>query len=249
MENLEQRTVEELKRGYCYDREQGCYYCLECGERFEEGEIFCLGGRFFEAGRAVKAHCRLAHGSRLEAVLAGESKYLALTAGQQELLRALAAGLTDAQIAQKSGTALSTVRHQRFSLREKAKRAKLYLAVYELAMEGKAEMDNLIPIHGGAKMIDDRYMITEEERQKILGNVFSSLEPLKLKVLSAKEKKKIVILTKIVEQFEEGRNYTEPEVNEILMGIYPDYVSLRRHLIEYGFMERTPDGGRYWKKR
>ena len=98
-------------------------------------------------------------------------------------------------------------------------------------------------------MIDDRYMITEEERQKILGNVFSSLEPLKLKVLSAKEKKKIVILTKIVEQFEEGRNYTEPEVNEILMGIYPDYVSLRRHLIEYGFMERTPDGGRYWKKR
>ena len=131
----------------------------------------------------------------------------------------------------------------------RSKRAKLYLAVYELAMEGKAEMDNLIPIHGGAKMIDDRYMITEEERQKILGNVFSSLEPLKLKVLSAKEKKKIVILTKIVEQFEEGRDYTEPEVNEILMGIYPDYVSLRRHLIEYGFMERTPDGGRYWKKR
>ena len=249
MENLEQRTVEELKQGYRYDGEERCYLCLECGERFEEGEVFCLEGRFFEAERAAEAHCRLAHGSRLEALLTGETKYLSLTPGQQELLRALAAGLTDAQIAQKSGTVLSTVRHQRFSLREKAKRAKLYLAAYELAMEGKEGADSLIPIHGGAKMIDDRYMITEEERQKILGNVFSSLEPLKLKVLSAKEKKKIVILTKIIEQFEEGRDYTEPEVNEILSDIYPDYVSLRRHLIEYGVMDRTPDGGRYWKKR
>ena len=249
MENLEQRTVEELKQGYRYDGEERCYLCLECGERFEEGEVFFLEGRFFEAERAAEVHCRLAHGSRLEALLTGETKYLSLTPGQQELLRALAAGLTDAQIAAKSGTVLSTVRHQRFSLREKAKRAKLYLAAYELAMEGKEGADSLIPIHGGAKMIDDRYMITEEERQKILGNVFSSLEPLKLKVLSAKEKKKIVILTKIIEQFEEGRDYTEPEVNEILSDIYPDYVSLRRHLIEYGFMDRTPDGGRYWKKR
>lgn len=39
----------------------------------------------------------------------------------------------------------------------------------------------------------------------------------------------------------------EREVNEILKGIYPDFASLRRYLIEYGFFERTRDGSAYWR--
>ena len=79
-------------------------------------------------------------------------------------------------------------------------------------------------------------------------SVFESLEPLKLKVFSSKEKKKIVILRKLAEQFQPGRKYTEKEVNEILGAVYDDYAMLRRYLIEYGYMERTKDCSSYWLK-
>lgn len=97
-------------------------------------------------------------------------------------------------------------------------------------------------------MIDERYVITEQERDKILRISFESLEPLRLKMLSAKEKKKVVVLTKIAEQFEKGRIYTGKETDQILRQIYDDYVTLRRYLIEYGFMDRKADGSQYWLK-
>ena len=87
--------------------------------------------------------------------------------------------------------------------------------------------EELIKVHRGATMVDDRYFITEAEQEKIIRTVFSSVDPLKLKFFSAKEKKKIVILNKIAAQFEKDRVYTEAEVNDILSDIYEDYVTLR----------------------
>ena len=52
----------------------------------------------------------------------------------------------------------------------------------------------------------------------------------------------------IAKEFEEGIRYSEVQVNEILKDIYPDYVTLRRYLIEYDYLERTRDGSAYWKK-
>ena len=62
-----------------------------------------------------------------------------------------------------------------------------------------------------------------------------------------KEKKKVVILRAIAQEFEQGKTYTERQVNEILKEIFPDYVTLRRYLIEYGYLRRTRDGSAYWK--
>lgn len=91
--------------------------------------------------------------------------------------------------------------------------------------------------------------ITPEEEEKILKSMFSSLEPLKLKVLTSKAKKKFVVIKKIASQFESGKTYTEMEVNGILKPIYPDdFSTLRRNLIELGFMERKSDGSAYWLK-
>jgi len=97
-------------------------------------------------------------------------------------------------------------------------------------------------------MVDDRYSITKSEEEKILASVFESLQPLKLKVFSSKEKKKIVTLRKIASQFEQGRKYTEKEVNFTLITIYEDFATIRRYLVEYGFMERTNDCKEYWLK-
>ena len=78
-------------------------------------------------------------------------------------------------------------------------------------------------------------------------NNFLSLEPLRLKNFPAKEKKKIVVLVEIAGQFRRDVSYTEKEVNALLAEIYPeDYVTLRRYLIEYGFMDRTQNGSAYW---
>ncbi|MFR2551837.1 MAG: DUF2087 domain-containing protein [Clostridioides difficile] len=42
-----------------------------------------------------------------------------------------------------------------------------------------------------------------------------------------------------MEQFERGKKYSEKEVNQILESIYDDFATIRRYLIEYGFMSRN----------
>jgi len=250
MIEMKDLTPAELIDGICED--DNGYTCVYCGQRFEKGEVFPKGDRFFDAARAAQFHLD-GHDDRMERLFAAGDKNLSLTDNQKNLLLRFAAGENDANIAGELGVTASTVRHQRFMLRERAKAAKLYLAVWALAEEGKskkkdAAQDALLTPHEGATMVDERYVITEEEERTILDNVFLSLEPLRLKVFSKKEKKKIVILRRIAEEFKSGMQYTEPQVNDILREIWHDFVTVRRYLIEYGYMERTRDGSAYWKR-
>jgi hypothetical protein len=50
-------------------------------------------------------------------------------------------------------------------------------------------------------------------------------------------------------RFENERKYEEKEINQILGAVYHDHVLLRRYLIEYGFLDRKPDGSQYWLKK
>lgn len=63
----------------------------------------------------------------------------------------------------------------------------------------------------------------------------------------AKEKKLLVVLRWLATQFEYDRTYTEKDVNAILSTIHEDYATLRRSLVEYGFMRREIGGGDYWR--
>lgn len=245
------KSMADLKKGVTYDESNACYICSVCGRTFEAGEVFNIGSRFFCAEKASQLHVQDAHGDMLDILLAHEKRYTGLTDNQKALLTMIASGLSDQDIARQTGTAAATVRHQRFVFKEKAKQAKLYLAIYELAFDSQKRQDpggqeDFIDMHGGAKMVDDRYNITKDEEETIISNMFSSLQPLKLKNLSPKEKKKIVILKKIAGQLEKGRKYSEKELNEILENIYDDFATLRRYLIEYGFMGRTKDCREYW---
>ena len=61
------------------------------------------------------------------------------------------------------------------------------------------------------------------------------------------QKKLIVILRWLATLFQADRFYTEPEVNAILKGVFPsDHVSLRRDMVDCGYLRRERDGGRYW---
>lgn len=240
-------SVADLCAGYA--QREGRYTCLYCDAVFQEGEVYPLDGRFYEAGRAAAAHVAAAHGGPLAALLGSDSKYVALTPAQRELLQLLHAGASDADIARQTGVAASTVRHQKFMLREKGKQAKALLALLDLALSQRpASPDDILPVPPTAKMVDDRYITTAAERDKILQAAFSSFQPLRLTRFPPKEKKKLAILTRIAQEFQAGRTYTEPEVNDILRAIFADYVTLRRYLIEYGFMDRTRDCKAYWLK-
>ena len=48
--------------------------------------------------------------------------------------------------------------------------------------------------------------------------------------------------------FEQGRVYSEKEVNALLLlqSTFKDSAALRRALYDYRFMNRTRDGSRYW---
>jgi hypothetical protein len=49
-------------------------------------------------------------------------------------------------------------------------------------------------------------------------------------------------------KFTPGRDYTEREVNALLEDwhTFNDPVTLRRFLIDLGYLDRTTDGARYW---
>lgn len=253
MDKLIEMSVEDIKKGFTFNSYTNSYVCNICGKEYEKGEIFKSDGRYFETEKMMHIHCQKDHYNMLDILASNDKKYTGLTENQKDLLKMIHDGMSDSEIAKKTGVAPSTIRHQRFIFREKAKQAKLFLAIYELAIQGAQkrralsnEKEDIIDVHRGAKMVDDRYFITKAEEEKVLSTMFSSLLPLRLKTFSTKEKNKIIILRKISEQFERGKRYSEKDLNGIIKEIYGDFATIRRYLIEYGFMERTNDCREYW---
>jgi biotin operon repressor len=65
--------------------------------------------------------------------------------------------------------------------------------------------------------------------------------------IPSKQKRLIVILRWLATLFQPDTFYTEPEVNTILKTAYEkDYVSLRRDMVDFGYLRRERGGGKYW---
>lgn len=245
---LDTLSVEDIYRGYHYNSDTSAWCCNLCDATFAEGEVFPIDGHYFEARRAVELHLGISHPARITELIHDTSRYNNLTDNQKLLLELMAEGHSDKTIAKMTDVSPSTIRHQKFMFREKAKQATLYLAIYQSVFDRKAR-EELVPVPENIRAVDERFVVTNEEREHILKTSFSSLTPLKLRQFSPKEKKKTVILATIAEEFEPNQRYTENEVNSVLGNIYEDHVTLRRYLVEYGYMERTRDGSQYWRSR
>jgi hypothetical protein len=52
----------------------------------------------------------------------------------------------------------------------------------------------------------------------------------------------------LARRFDPGRDYTEPEVNTLLMDghTFADWALLRRVMCDWRFLDRESDGSRYW---
>jgi biotin operon repressor len=69
----------------------------------------------------------------------------------------------------------------------------------------------------------------------------------KMRQIPNKRKKLLVILRWLATLFEADKLYTEPEINAILKAVYEsDHVTLRRELVDYGYLRRERGGGKYW---
>lgn len=80
-----------------------------------------------------------------------------------------------------------------------------------------------------------------EERQ-VLARFF---ERDRLREIPANRSKRLVVLERIVQQFEPGLRYEEREVDRRLQVIHPDHAALRRYLVDEGLMTRAD--GSYWR--
>jgi biotin operon repressor len=79
-----------------------------------------------------------------------------------------------------------------------------------------------------------------DDRAKVIRNFFDGE---RLRSIPAKRKQRVIVLQHLLTRFEPGREYPEREVNEILGAAHEDYASLRRELVDYGYLTR--DRGMY----
>ncbi len=82
--------------------------------------------------------------------------------------------------------------------------------------------------------LDDTVNDTSEEAAVIR----AFFDGARLRHLPASRKKRVIVLCRLLEQFEPNKTYPEQEVNNTLRLAHDDVASLRRELVDYGFMVR-----------
>jgi hypothetical protein len=117
-----------------------------------------------------------------------------------------------------------------------------------LAAIGDLRAAGLVAVAGEHYSIDIAALrdgMTDAERA-ILRRFFSGRT---LTEIPASRAKRQVLLQRLALEFDVGRRYTEREVNDILFAFHPDWSTLRRHLIDEGFLDREhiDDQNWYWR--
>lgn len=80
----------------------------------------------------------------------------------------------------------------------------------------------------------------DQERAKVIRAFF---EGDRLKHIPAQRKKRVIVLQHLMRWFDPERDYTEREVNDLLRQAHEDVATLRRELVDYGYLTRA--GGTY----
>ena len=67
----------------------------------------------------------------------------------------------------------------------------------------------------------------------------------RLAQIPARRAKRLLLLDCLSQSFEPGRRYREAEVNVALRAVHDDHATLRRYLVDEGFLCR--EDGYYWR--
>ncbi|XOI98674.1 DUF2087 domain-containing protein [Paenibacillus polymyxa] len=245
---LQTASLEEIKRGYI--EEGPAYICVCCGYRTESGIVYPEEGVLYEAARYMRVHIEKVHGSVFEYLLKLDKSVTGLSDVQRGLLAQFYEGKKDAEVQKALGIgSASTIRNHRFVLKEKERQAKIFLALMELlkSKDTQAPAAWVSPVtRHGHTIHPNSFDITEQDREKVLNKYFPEGNGGPLTTFHMQQKHKYIVLTEIAKRFETERKYSEKQVNELLKEVNDDYVEIRRYLIDYGLLEREPDGSQYW---
>jgi len=248
----------DRKRGYSSVAEG--FICLLCGAVSERGVIYNNDGVLCDAEKNIILHITREHGSVFEYIIGLDRRLTGLSEHQRSLLKLFYKGLGDAQIQKelRIGSA-STIRQHRFALKEKERQAKIFTVLADLmnssepcrqkpgligAVQAKGSENKVRGTIGECLSAD--VPIDNSEREKIIKKYFPESGFGRLKTFTMKEKSRMIVLSHIASNFKPGVMYSEKEVNSVLQEIFDDYVTLKRYLIDYGFMGRKNDGSLYW---
>ncbi|MEM7034921.1 MAG: metalloregulator ArsR/SmtB family transcription factor [Chloroflexota bacterium] len=104
-----------------------------------------------------------------------------------------------------------------------------------------------------------RKLLSPENAQVIVNDIRLTLPPELRRFLDRqglitvwprKYKDKVVLMDYLIEKFEVGNDYTEPEINDTLSAwhTFDDAATLRRALFDRGLLNREGNGARYWRE-
>lgn len=147
------------------------------------------------------------------------------------------------QLAQLLGLREPTVSHHLAELKELGlveMRADGNMRFYRLNTKALETISKDIFAQPNLAALVPRSQLSEEER--ILG---SWVRDGRLREIPAQEKKKQVIVRWLAQQIDPDRHWAEKEFNEWLKQFNPDFATLRRYLVESGYVMR--ENGIYWR--
>ena len=79
----------------------------------------------------------------------------------------------------------------------------------------------------------------EKLKQSVLRNFFTAEG--KLKHIPAQQKKKRIVLESLAEKLEQGKSYTEKELNRFIQQFHPDFATIRREFIMHAYLYREKE--------
>lgn len=79
----------------------------------------------------------------------------------------------------------------------------------------------------------------EKLKQSVLRNFFTAEG--KLKHIPAQQKKKRIVLESLAEKLEQGKSYTEKELNTFIQQFHPDFATIRREFIMHAYLYREKE--------
>ena len=113
--------------------------------------------------------------------------------------------------------------------------------LYQLNRSQLLKMNKeLLTVEKVPSMVND---IDYEGWEKKVMNTF--VENGKIKTFPASQKKRMVLVKWVLNNFEEGKKYPEQELNGIIKEFNPDCATIRRSFVENGWMRR--EKGVYWR--
>ena len=240
--------IRALVDGFRCDEAEGRYLCTYCEAAFDEGMIYSVEGGNAQAKMAASLHVARAHGGAFAALLARRTA--GLPAVQERVLQFQYEGKSDAEIAHAlGGKSASTVRNHRFALRKREAESRAFLALMLLLDRKRPDTPRFIEYPAVVAAQDERAMVSENEAKAVESRHVRTLPEggIALTAWPKKRKDKLILLRRIAGLFQEGRRYTEKEVNAILAPVWQDHVTIRRYLIEYRFLDRKTDCSEYWR--